>query len=273
LFRDPDRNVRIAGSAGGVTARRHYEARALHPGDAVSTRIGHALAFAVVTAGGCGFGQLQTARTTPAGMTQATIGGTFVSSGFENGRKPPSPDPQVLFPPAYVPPHFELRHGLTDNVDIGARLTFGIGFTGDVKVNLLPVRLPLAIAVSAGAGPSVSLGEQGIYILHVPVTLSASYDLGALTPYAGVGCHGVWMWGTDDPTRPDYNYTAPTGRGEGFLTPVGGLAIGRAGGPALLIEYGRLVTLWHDPGHGYTFVPAHMFSMAFRTGRGAALAR
>jgi hypothetical protein len=239
----------------------------LHATAAVS-RFAPASFAAALLAGGCGFGQLQTARTTPAGMTQATIGATFVSSGFENGRQPPSPDPEVLIPPAFVPPHFELRHGLTDNVDIGARLTFGIGFTGDVKVNLLPARLPLAVAVSAGAGPSVSLGQQGIYILHVPVTLSASYDFGSLTPYVGVGYHSIWIWGADDPTRPDYNYTAPTGRGEGLLTPVGGVAIGRTGGIALLLEYGRMVTLWHDPGHGYTFVPAHMVSVAIRTGRG-----
>jgi hypothetical protein len=43
---------------------------------------------------------------------------------------------------------------------------------------------------------------------------------------------------------------------------------GHTGGIALLLEYGRLVPLWHDPGSGYTFVPAHLFSVAVRTGRG-----
>jgi hypothetical protein len=230
--------------------------------------------FVALFVSGCGFGQLQTARTTPAGQTQATIGHTFVSSAFENGRDPPSLDATFVPPPAYVPPHLEVRHGLSDNVDIGARLAFGIGFTADVKVNLLPTRLPLALAIAAGAGAAVSLGDRGIYILHVPVTLSASYDIaGWLTPYVALGYHGVWTWGADDPTRPDYNYTAPTGPGEGLLTPVAGIAIGHTGGVALLLEYGRLVPIWHDPGHGYTFVPAHLFSIAVRTGRGRVFAR
>jgi len=232
------------------------------------------LLYAALLASGCGFGQLQTARTTPAGMTQATFGHTLVSSGFKNGNEPPSTDATFVLPFVFVPPHLELRRGLTDNVDIGARLTFGIGFTADVKVNLLPADLPLALSISAGAGPAVSLGEKGIYILHVPASVSASYDVaGWFTPYAGVGYHGIWMWGEDDPNQPNYNYTAPMGRGEGLLTPIGGIALGRRAGWGLLIEYGRLVTAWHDPGHGYTFVPAHLFSIAVRTGRASPFER
>jgi hypothetical protein len=218
---------------------------------------------------GCGFGQLQTARTIPAGQTQATIGHTFVSSGFRNGRESPNFDGGTTLPFVYVPPHLEVRRGLSDNVDIGGRLTFGFGFVGDVKVNLLPAHLPLAIAVAAGGGVSVGLSDDGIYILQLPVTLSASYDIaGRFTPYVGLGYRGIWMWGNDDPTRDGYNYTAPTGRGEGLLTPIAGIAIGRTGGIAVLLEYGRLVTMWNDPGHGYTFVPAHLISIGFRTGRG-----
>lgn len=234
----------------------------------------HRLLCAALLAAGCGFGQLQTARTTPAGMTQATFGHTLVTSAFENGRDPPSLDATFVPPIAYVPPHLELRRGLTDNVDIGARLSFGIGFTADVKANLLPAHWPVAIAISGGAGAAVSLGERGIYIFHLPVALSASYELaGWLTPYVGVGYRGIWIWGADDPTRPEYNYTAPTGRGEGLLTPVGGVALGRPGGWALLLEYGRLMTLWNDPGHGYTFVPATLFSVGVRTGRNAPFER
>jgi hypothetical protein len=232
------------------------------------------LLTAALLASGCGFGQLQTARTTPPGTTQATFGHTLVSSGFENGKEPPSIDATFVPPFVYVPPHLELRRGLTENVDVGARLSFGIGFTGDVKVNLLPAALPFALSISAGAGAAVNLGDRGIYILHLPAMLSASYAIaGWFTPYAGVGYRGIWMWGADDPTLPDYNYTAPTGRGEGLLTPIGGISVGRREGWAFLIEYGRLVTAWHDPGHGYTFVPAHLFSIAVRTGRGSPFAR
>jgi hypothetical protein len=225
-------------------------------------------------AAGCGFGQLQTARTTPAGVTQTTVGGTFVSNAFKNGREPPSLDATFVPPPAYVPPHLEVRHGLTDNVDVGGRLTFGIGATFDVKWNLLPGGWPVALALAAGAGGGVGLGERGIYILQVPVTLSASYDVASwLTPYVGVSYRGIWMWGMDDPTRPDFNYTAPSGPGEGLLIPVGGLAISYGRGGAVLLEYGRLETLWHDPGHGFTFVPAHLVSIAVQLGRGSAVAR
>ena len=234
----------------------------------------HRLLCVALLAAGCGFGQLQTARTTPPGYTRLTFGHTFVSSGLENGREPPSIDPKVLFPPAFVPPHLELRRGLRDHVDIGARLTFGIGLQGDVKVNLMPTDFPFALAISAGAGVAVNLGDRGIYVLQLPVMLSASYEIGTwFTPYAGIAYRGLWMWGADDPTLPNYNYTAPTGRGEGLLTPVGGIALGRRDGYALLLEYGRLVTAWHDPGHGYTFVPAHLVSIGIRVGRGPAFER
>ena len=188
----------MSGSAGRRRASAPADggARPLHRAGALPSPALHRLLCAALFVAGCGFGQLQTARTTPAGFTKLTFGHTFVSSGLENGREPPSIDPKVLFPPAFVPPHLELRRGLRDNVDIGARLTFGIGLAGDVKVNLMPAQLPFALAISAGAGVAVNLGERGIYVLQLPIMLSASYEIRTwFTPYAGIAYRGFWIWG------------------------------------------------------------------------------
>ena len=221
-------------------------------------------------AASCGFGQLQTARTTPAGTTLTTAGATVVNSGFVNAREPPSVDPTFVLPFVYVPPHLEVRRGLTDNVDIGGRLTFGIGLTGDVKVNLLPAQWRFALAVAGGAGAAVSLGEQGIYIFHLPATVSASYDITDwLTPYVGARLSRHLDVGRGRSDAPGLQLHGADRSREGLLTPAGGIEIGNLVGFALLVEYGRLIPLWHDPGHGYQFKPADMFSIAIRKGRAA----
>jgi hypothetical protein len=228
---------------------------------------------------GCGFPLLQTARTVPPGRTQVTIGKTVLSSDLRNRREPPSLEPQVagVSNPILGPLEIALRRGITAQVDVGARLFFGPGLLLDAKLNLLPSRLPVALAIAAGVGGAIGPTEdspRASYYLGVPVSLLASVDaVSGLRPYAGIGYRGVWMWGSDDPTLAGTSYTTPDGRGEGLLLSSLGIDLGHADGWGVLLEYGYLAPLWHDPGQGYQFVSTHIIAIGLRIGPGAAFAR
>src|SRR5688572_26449070 len=72
-------------------------------------------------AAGCGLAQLQTAKTTPRGKVRTTIGGTVVTSGLDNARRPGSASSQDISPNFPLPIHLEVRGGLSDRVDIGGK--------------------------------------------------------------------------------------------------------------------------------------------------------
>jgi hypothetical protein len=240
----------------------------------VSTRRSSlALALALLSSG-CGFPQLQTARTVPPGATRVTIGKTVITSDLRNGRAPPSIEPRIeeAANPIVGPLEIEVRRGVSDQVDIGARLLFGVGLLADVKLNLLPREWPAALAIAGGVGGAIgpaSSSPSAAYIVHVPLSLLASVDLASwFTPYVSVGYRGFWMWGADDPTLPGTSYTSPEGRGEGLLMFNFGLELRRTSGRGVLVEYGYMSPLWSDPGHGYHFISSHIISIGFRTGAG-----
>jgi hypothetical protein len=221
---------------------------------------------------GCGFAHLQSPRTLPPGATRVTVGDTLVTSGLRNAHA--DPWAQISLPFNYIPPDFQLRHGLSDRVDIGGRLLLGIGAVVDVKVNLLPPGSRAALALSAGVGGAVGLGHMPTWIAHVPATLAASYDVAPwFVPYAAVGYRSFWIFRSFNPNRPTDPVSDPSGSGEGVVMVYLGIELRRASGRALLLEYGRLIPAVHDPGHGYEFVPANLFSIGFRTGEGSAFER
>ena len=269
----PDSNVRVVnGRVAQSVVRRRGACLATAPG------VGAPRWLALVcvlgpAAAGCVVANLQTARTLPAGTTRTTIGDTLVTSGLGNGRPTRFRDPSAN-PLSYVPPDLQVRHGLSERVDIGGRLLLGLGIVGDVKVNLLPPGSRAALALSAGVGFAFGLADAPVYVLHLPATLLASYDVAPwLTPYAAIGYRGYWVWGADDPELSDYNYTAPTGPGEGLVVVYLGVELRRASGRALLLEYGRLIPAVDDPGHPFTSISSHLFSIGFRTGDGSAFER
>jgi hypothetical protein len=208
-----------------------------------------------------------------------TIGKTVITSDLRNGREPPGVDAHVAGAsnPILGPLEIEVRHGVSERVDLGVRTLLGIGLLADAKLNLIPPRLPVALAIAGGVGGAVGAADSAPsagYVVHLPLSLLASVDAAAwLTPYASVGYRGFWMWGADDPTLPGTSYTTPAGRGEGLLLSNVGIELRRASGRGLLVEYGYLLPLWSDPGHGYHFVSGHIIAIGFRTGEGSAFAR
>lgn len=250
--------------------------RAKHPGSGLAPSgavlLSPRLALAGVAcclAAGCGLAHLQTAKTLPRGKTRTTIGDTLITSGLENGRPPQNIAPQVINPLALIPLHLQVRRGITDRIDIGGTLLWGIGIGGDVKVNLLPPEWRAALAVSGGVGGAVWLNNDGIYVLQVPATVTGSVEVAPwFTPYAAVGYRALWAWGADDQTMVGSQATSPTGAGEGWVAAFAGVELRRATGRAVLFEYGRIIPVTHDSGHAYWMAPSNMFSIAFRTGEG-----
>lgn len=216
-----------------------------------------------------GFAQLQTAKTLPPGKTRTTIGGTVVTSGLDNARRVSFTPPQAIIPMFPLPIHLEVRHGVSDRVDFGVRLQWGLGALADVKVNLLPPEGRAALALSGGVGGAAWSNNDGFYILHVPVTLTASVEVAPwFTPYAAVGYRALWEWGRDDELMPGSQATSPMGPGEGCVVAYVGIELRRASGRAVLFEYGRMIPVVHDAGHAYWIAPTNLFSIAFRTGEG-----
>jgi hypothetical protein len=226
-----------------------------------------------VTAG-CGLAQLQTAKTLARGKTRTTVGGTVVTSGLDNARRVGFTPPEAISPMFPLPIHLEVRHGVGDRVDFGVRLQWGLGAAADVKVNLLPPEGRAALALSGGVGGAAWGNNDGFYILHVPVTFTASVEVEPwFTPYAAVGYRALWQWGRDNELMPGSQATSPTGPGEGCVVAYAGIELRRATGRAVLFEYGRMIPVVHDSGHAYWIAPTNLFSIAFRTGEGPAMER
>lgn len=245
----------------------------------VITRRPAALTLLVLVVGGCGLAQLQTARTVPAGATRVTLGESLVTSALQNGIEPQTPFPGPIAATFPIPgTEIIVRRGVTDRVDVGGRFLLGpAGVTVDAKWNLLPPDRRVALALMGGAGAALAMlsyDDFEVTTAHLPISILASVDLAAwLTPYVAVGYRGLWMWGADDPRLPDYNSTAPTGRGEGLLAAHAGVELRAASGRGFLLEYGYLSPLWHDPGHGYHFIASHIVSVGYRTGDGSTSSR
>jgi len=197
-----------------------------------------------------------------------------VTSGLDNARRVGFNSPQDISPNFPLPIHLEVRGGLSDRVDIGAKLLWGFGALADVKVNLLRPEGRAALAVSAGVGGATWDNNDGFYVLHLPVTLTGSFEVQPwFTPYAAVGYRALWEWGRDDPLMPGSQATSPRGAGEGVVAAYAGIELRRASGRAVLFEYGRFIPVIHDSSHAYWIAPTNLFSIAFRTGEGPAMER
>jgi hypothetical protein len=216
-----------------------------------------AVAFASMLMAGCGVTRLQSARTTPRGLTRTTIGESLVYLGDRGFR--------VIEGVPPIPLDIMVRHGATDRVDWGIRLLFGLGLLGDVKWNLLDPARATALSVSAGTGAAV---DSSAGIIHVPLTVSASHNVRPwFIPYAAVGYGTYWIIGYGEP-MPGVSYAGRSYTGDGLLMLHAGIELTRATGRALLLEYSVGVPVVNDPGDFYGFATNQFFSIAFRTGRG-----
>jgi hypothetical protein len=219
------------------------------------SRRGVPIAVALLACAGCGVARMQTARTVPRGRTQWTIGSSLVvlgDRGADFGGIPP------------VPLDGMVRHGVSDSVDLGLRVFFGLGALADVKWNLLAPERRTALSISGGFGAAADEGA----VLHVPLTLSVSHAVRPwFTPYAAVGYGTYWIFNYKQP-EPGVTYAARTGTGDGLLMLHAGIELSRASGRALMFEYSVGFPVVNDPGDFYQFATNQFISIAFHTGAG-----
>jgi hypothetical protein len=228
-------------------------------------RRGAFLALGLLCAAGCGVASLQTARTVPRGETRTTVAASLVHTsdrGFAADGIP------------ILPLDLMVRHGASERVDWGVRLFFGLGLLGDVKWNLLPTQSRSALSISAGVGAAATPTTSTMAgIVQVPVTVTASRELRPwFTPYAALGYGSSWIFNYTQ-HDPSLRYAARTWTGDGLAMLHVGIALARASGRALLLEYTYARPVVDDPGDGYKFATNQFFSIAFRTGSGATFAR
>jgi hypothetical protein len=212
-----------------------------------------ALVLSVTVEPACGFGLLQTARTTPKGGYDITAGLGYVHNELVGERGVSLSN---------LPLQVGVRRGLRDNLDAGLQLFMGAGLLFDAKYNFMPVGHPLAVSVSGGIGAGYNF--DGGEVVHVPLRLLASYDLWSarVCPYVGVGYGTFWVLDYGKPET-GVRYAARKGHGDGILALTLGTTLGRP--PfGVVIEYNYWTQVLDDPGDFYSFVDNHILLAGVR---------
>ncbi len=212
---------------------------------------------------GCGLGTLQTAKTTPRGTLDMTVGGGFMTNEATEARGEYTGD--------NFPQFVGLRYGVTDQLDVGARLLTFTGLEADVKINLLDHRRDLALAVQAGLGGAASFymfpmePEYQGWFLHLPLKVLVSYRLfGRLTPYAALGYSFYWVFDRDQGREAGEGYAERAGHGDGVLSVTAGVELAVTRTFAIMVEYDFFTPVVDDPGDFYSFVDSHLVLIGFR---------
>lgn len=214
-------------------------------------------------ASGCGLGTLQTAKTTPRGTLDMTVGGGFMTNEATEARGEYTAD--------NFPQYIGLRYGVTDHLDVGARLMTFTGLGADVKLNLLDHRRDLALAVQAGLGAAASFSSfpvepeyQG-WFLQLPLKVLVSYRLfGRLTPYAALGYSFNWIFDRDGKRQAGERYAERAGHGDGLLSVTAGVELAVTRTFAIMVEYDFFTPVVDDAGDFYSFVDNHLVLIGFR---------
>jgi hypothetical protein len=208
---------------------------------------------------GCGVGQLQTARPTPPGKADVTLGGGFIYNENVSARGLPAV--------SNFPFTINTRWGVDDRVDIGARLFLMAGGAVDIKVNLMRPTHPLAVSLSGGLGAAYDIGYGPV--VSIPVTAHLSYDFACgVTPYVAAGYRAFWILlpkeREDDVLPQGESYADREGYGSGLVSVNGGLAVEISPMTALLFDYSYLHQVVNDPGDSFTFIDNHLFLVGVR---------
>jgi hypothetical protein len=220
-----------------------------------------ALSVALILFAGCGYGQFQTARTTPSGQVRFTAAQLFVNNKNVEERGGVSV--------ANFPQQFDFRVGLSEQVDLGAKLFLFSGVLADTKVNLIPNSSDFAFAAHAGLGAArvdMFAEEKPASVIHSPVGVITSYRFwGRLSPYLGLDYGFYWIFGRELESRdPKKVYAKRAGYGDGVGRITVGLEWEASKCLGLLVEYDLLIPLVDDPGDDFAFVINHIVGIGIR---------
>jgi|GEM_PF-2418874 len=207
---------------------------------------------AALALGGCTAAQLHTARTTPVGQHDVTLGIGYLHNeliGERGGRSAENTPVQIAY-----------RTGVSERVDVGARMILGDGLLGDVRYGFLEPGSPLQVSLGLGVGFGGWLGQEGAVSVTAPIVAMVSYDADdVVTPYLGVGWAFWWHLGRrpeyDDP---DATYAAREGHGDGVLTALVGVALRASSKVSVLLEYDFSTQVVDDPGDFFSMVDTHV---------------
>jgi hypothetical protein len=214
------------------------------------------LAVLILTAVACtsGLGQLQTARTLPPGEVRQSIS-AGLDWNFMMETRGPLPGNAVL--------QYGARFGVSDSVDMGVKLFFGLGALVDAKVQVIH-RQRLAVSVLGGAGAAYDVSSGG-KVVHAPALLLTSYSLAdVFTPYLGVGYGAFWIfsYGSGGNVPPGSIFAPRAWHGDGLMMLHAGFELGSR--RRVLLEYGYLRPIADDAGDHYDFAVNHMILGSFQ---------
>jgi hypothetical protein len=208
---------------------------------------------------GCGLGVMQTAKPTPKGHVDLSMGMGFIYNQTVKEREGSG----VGF--ANFPLTLNARFGAHDRMDVGVKLLLLGGVETDVKVNLMPPRHPFALSLQAGIGMAADIlsDHAGAFVTHLPVSLLASFDCrGRVEPYLSLAWHFFWIFGrTPDDPPSGGEYAARTGTGDEVLAVTAGVKVRLNRFVSLLFEYNYWHPVVNDPGDFFKFVDNHIVNL------------
>jgi len=218
----------------------------------------------------CSPGTLQTAKTTPPGHFDISLSAGYLHNEMVMKRKNPYT--------ANFPMGGGMSWALGPQLSMDIRCFMGLGAQSSIKYNFISPTQPFALAIQGGFGAAgnvdPSLGSAFVSgtnaaIVHIPVTLITSYDIGPwVTPYVSVGYGAYWIFGYKKYL--DVDPTATTekrrGHGDGLLNTRAGLSIRLKRWLYIMAGYGYSRRVLDDPGDFYSFSHSHMalFGVLFR---------
>ncbi|TNF32922.1 MAG: hypothetical protein EP329_09055 [Deltaproteobacteria bacterium] len=205
---------------------------------------------------GCAAAQLHTARTTPVGENDVTIGLGYLDNRLDEERGERSIENYPL--------QIAYRTGVDERVDVGVRTLLGDGLLADGRYGFMEPASPLQVSLGLGVGFGGWWMQEGAVSLTVPVVAMASYDIGDLvTPYVGVGWAFWWHLGrSPEEGDPDADYAARAGHGDGVVTALVGVAFHVTPTLHFLVEYDFSTQVLDDPGDFFSMVDTHVVSGA-----------
>ncbi|MEO7110261.1 MAG: hypothetical protein ABI183_07485 [Polyangiaceae bacterium] len=207
---------------------------------------------------GCGYALFETGKTVPPHATSFATGASIVSNAAQAnliGGKAPTIGHEMG----------PVRTGITDHLDVGARVFYVLGAETDAKYNFFAQGDRFALAPRLGGGFAFDGG--GGHLFAALVGLITSYDVSDhFTPYVGATWVTHWVYGRQESValQPGERLASRTGVGDGLLELVGGIHVRVNAHFGVMAEASYWAPMQDDPGDGFVFVPSIIGAMALR---------